>query len=35
MNQLAQHIKNTDFKYRYKLKTRHATPEPYVWNKEF
>ena len=35
MNWLAQHIKNTDFKYRYKLKTRHTTPEPYVWNKEF
>ena len=35
MNRLAQHIKNTDFKYRYKLKTGHATPEPYVWNKKF
>merc|ERR1712216_988366 len=35
MNWLAQHIKNTDFKYRYKLKTRHTTPEPYIWNKEF
>merc|ERR1711970_1112383 len=35
MNWLAQHIKNTDFKYKYKLKTRHTTPEPYVWNKEF
>merc|ERR1711971_803631 len=35
MNWLAQHIKNTDFKYRYKLKTQHKTPEPYVWNKEF
>ena len=35
MTWLAQHIKNTEFKYRYKLKTRHTTPEPYVWNKEF
>merc|ERR1712002_194564 len=29
------HIKNTDFKYRYKLATHHHTPEPYVWNNEF
>ena len=35
MNWLAQHIKNTDFKYRYKLKTQHKTPEPYIWNSEF
>merc|ERR1711971_1262149 len=34
-NWLVQHIKNTDFKYWYKLKTRHTAPEPYVWNKEF
>merc|ERR1711974_521564 len=34
-NWLAQHIKNTDFKYRYKLKTQHKTPEPYIWNSEF
>ena len=34
-NWLAQHIKNTDFKYRYKLATQHKTPEPYVWNNEF
>merc|ERR1719244_302638 len=34
-NWLAQHIKNTDFKYRYKLATRHKTPEPYIWNNEF
>jgi len=35
MNWLAQHIKNTDFKYRYKLPTNHKTPEPYIWNTEF
>merc|ERR1712180_340816 len=35
MNWLAQHIKNTDFKYRYKLATSHNTPEPYIWNEEF
>merc|ERR1712112_503637 len=35
MNWLAQHIKNTDFKYRYKLATNHKTPEPYIWNEEF
>ena len=35
MNWLAQHIKNTDFKYRYKLATSHKTPEPYIWNEEF
>ena len=34
-NWLAQHIKNTDFKYRYKLATQHKAPEPYVWNNEF
>merc|ERR1712243_249932 len=35
MNWLAQHIKNTDFRYRYKLATSHKTPEPYIWNEEF
>merc|ERR1712098_364432 len=35
MNWLAQHIENTDFKYRYKLATSHKTPEPYIWNEEF
>ena len=34
-NWLAQHIKNTDFKYRYKLATQRKTPEPYMWNNEF
>merc|ERR1711972_954378 len=34
-NWLTQHIKNTDFKYKYKLATQHKTPEPYIWNNEF
>jgi len=32
---LAQHIKNTDFLYKYKLPIQHKVPEPYVWNREF
>ena len=34
-NWLAQHIKNTDFKYKYKLATQQKSPEPYIWNNEF
>ena len=32
---LAQHIKNTDFLYKYKLPVHHDNPEPYKWNEEF
>ena len=34
-SRLAQHIKNTDFLYKYKLPTQHKVPEPFNWDDEF